>query len=366
MADKISPDGEYSTDGSSSRSKRSRPGGRDHREDHSDIPPPLENGNQGPGHGNGTIESTHDPVPYTASVDPDPDDGTNDSDGTDDDDTEDTDEYVKNSLDLRDSRHDSLIGFHEGRVETTFGTTDKEYRKTYDAVFDHSTLTAIYHLFQRKALGTLEYPISTGKEANVFLGTDAGGGPVAVKIFRENTATFRRVRPYIEGDPRFKNIPQNKRQLIPIWAKKEYKNLKRLEHAGVRAPVAAALHRNILIMEYLGDESVPAPTLRTWWLENRETVGAPERLKTIFSELLVQMRLMHREAELVHSDLSEFNILIHGDLPYIIDVGQAVVMEHPMSGEFLARDLRNIAAYFRKQGIRTDEETLTTFINADE
>ena len=274
----------------------------------------------------------------------------------------DEDSYVEESLDLQDSKHDPLIRFHEKKITTTFNMTDKEYRKTYTEVFNDSTLATIYRLFQRKVLLTVEHPISTGKEANVFLGINSDDRPVAVKIFRENTATFRKVRPYIEGDPRFNNVPRNKRQLIPIWAKKEFKNLMRLEHAGVRVPVVLGIDRNVLVMEYIGDDASPAPTLRTWWLQHRDEEDAHRKLASIFEDVSHQMRLMHQDATLVHSDLSEFNILIHEDQPYIIDVGQAVVLSHPMSGEFLDRDIRNIATYFSKGGIETDEASLRAFI----
>jgi RIO kinase 1 len=314
---------------------------------------------------NGSGDSPSSVEASSEAVKPQKNDDSSSDDFTEEDDLEtrqDTDSFVQDSLDLRDSKHDALIKFNEGKVETTFGTSDKESRKTYTEVFNESTLGTIYRLFQRKVLLTVEHAISTGKEANVFLGMTAADEPVAVKIFRESTATFRKVRPYIEGDPRFHNVPRNKRQLVPIWTKKEFKNLMRMEHAGVRVPKTLGIDRNVLVMEYIGDDTMPAPLLRSWWHDHRHEDGAQELLQGIFDDLCIQMRLIHQEAGLVHADLSEFNILIHEGLPYIIDVGQAVVLSHPMSREFLDRDLRNIAAYFQKMGIETDENSLRTFI----
>lgn len=274
--------------------------------------------------------------------------------------------HVEDSLNLRVEKHDPLIHSQEGKIETTFGTRDKEYRKTYDEVFNESTLKTIYHLFQRKILSTVEYPISTGKEANVFLGFDIKQEPVAIKIFRESTTSFRKVRPYIEGDPRFKHILRNRRGIVSIWAKKEFKNLKRMEHAGVRVPEALGIERNVLVMTYIGDDSMAAPTLRNWWNDHKNEDEAIGMLKLFYEDLMEQMRLINIEAGLVHSDLSEFNILIFEEKPYIIDVGQAVVHSHPMSGEFLTRDIHNFTAFFKRNGIDAEENELMDFINRRE
>jgi len=266
----------------------------------------------------------------------------------------------------REGRHDSVIESHDRKIGAQLPSIDKEYRKTYDEVFNDSTLKTIYRLFQRKVLDSLEYPISTGKEANVFLGMEKVEGedrkPVAVKIFRESTTTFRKVLPYIEGDPRFKHIVRGRRGLVSIWAKKEYKNLKRMENAGVRVPCPSAQEKNILIMEYIGIKNRPSPTLRQWYIENKDRDDIDKRMKRIYKQIARAMKRTHREAGLVHSDLSEFNILIFRGNPVIIDMGQAVVHAHPMSGEFLRRDIRNIAAYFRRRGVDSSEEDLMSFI----
>ncbi len=53
-------------------------------------------------------------------------------------------------------------------------------------------------------------------------------------------------------------------------------------------------------------------------------------------------------AGLVHADLSEYNILVKGKKPYLIDFGQAVVLKHPNASAFLERDIKNILQYFKK------------------
>jgi serine/threonine-protein kinase RIO1 len=55
------------------------------------------------------------------------------------------------------------------------------------------------------------------------------------------------------------------------------------------------------------------------------------------------MKNMYHKAELVHADLSEYNILwCKGDC-WFIDVGQAVEPRHPEAKSFLFRDCTNIS-----------------------
>lgn len=49
----------------------------------------------------------------------------------------------------------------------------------------------------------------------------------------------------------------------------------------------------------------------------------------------------------VHGDLSPYNVLIHDDTPFIIDLPQAVrIGAAPNAFELLRRDIRNLLEYF--------------------
>ncbi len=56
-----------------------------------------------------------------------------------------------------------------------------------------------------------------------------------------------------------------------------------------------------------------------------------------------------KRGDMVHGDLSEYNILLH-DGPVVIDWSQATVKRNRMSLELLRRDINNITNYFRKKG----------------
>ncbi|MFO7792989.1 MAG: serine protein kinase RIO [Candidatus Saliniplasma sp.] len=223
-------------------------------------------------------------------------------------------------------------------------------RKTYQEVFDHSTLMVLYGLMTDGFIDTVEHPISTGKEAKVFKGLQVDGTKVALKIMRINTAVFRKYRTYIEGDPRFKDFGGG-RNLIFTWTKKEFSNLKKMHKGGLRVPEPITFSKNVLVMEYLGYEDNPAPMLK-------DVPFDEESLKIIYDDIVSDYKTLYQSLGFVHGDLSEYNVLISNDYPYLIDVSQSVPLAHPKSQDLLERDVKNIVRYFSDHGIQTDEEKL--------
>ena len=224
-------------------------------------------------------------------------------------------------------------------------------RKVLDEVFDRRTMMAIYKFMKSGVIDTVDFPISTGKEGNVFRVTDPEGDLIAMKIYRVSNSTFHNIAKYIEGDPRFKGLQGSHRKIVFAWSAKEFKNLCRMTEAGVRVPEPVRFHRNILFMEYIGTEEEPAPSLKNSYLENPDE---------IYKTILKYMKIMYQKAELVHGDLSEYNILMENGKPVIIDVGQAMLIDHVNSLDFLKRDITNINRYFKSLDIKikTDAEVL--------
>ena len=54
------------------------------------------------------------------------------------------------------------------------------------------------------------------------------------------------------------------------------------------------------------------------------------------------MDVCYNQANLVHGDLSRYNILMSYNHPYIIDLSQATLTSHPLSRTLLERDINNI------------------------
>jgi RIO kinase 1 len=222
-------------------------------------------------------------------------------------------------------------------------------RKTQDEVFDKSTLLSLEKLISNRVIDTIDFPISTGKEGNVFRATTPDRKYFAVKIYRTSTSTFKHISNYLIGDPRFKSLKKNRRNIIYTWTKKEYLNLEKLSKIGIKVPKPIEKINNILVMNYIGDFNKPAPLLINVKIKN------PNK---IYQQIIKSIIKMYNKADLVHCDMSAYNILIYKNDPYIIDLGQALLTEHPKSNEYLKRDIHNIVNYFNNYGIKSDENKI--------
>ena len=222
---------------------------------------------------------------------------------------------------------------------------DRDITKTVEEVFDSFTMSHIYRLHSKGIIKELKGVVSSGKEARVYWGVTRDNKDVAVKIYLSFTAEFRKsIKKYIVGDPRFENIPQgNFRKLIYEWARKEFRNLKRLYENDVRVPRPVALSGNVIVMDFLGERGYRAPLLH----EEANTMSA-EEMASIEEDVAEQLRLIVCKAGLVHADLSEYNIMLWRGKPWIIDVSQAVSHEHPSAPELLERDIENLTRFFAK------------------
>jgi len=116
--------------------------------------------------------------------------------------------------------------------------------------------------------------------------------------------------------------------------------------AGIRVPLPLAFKENVLVMEFIGKEKA-APALKDSPMED---------LENLRNTLAHWLALMVEEAKLVHADLSEYNLLNFEGEIVLIDCGQAVLTSHPMAKEFFERDVKNLASYFTKTGLKTTQE----------
>jgi RIO kinase 1 len=217
---------------------------------------------------------------------------------------------------------------------------DSNQRKVMEEVFDRATLLSIEELVKRHHLAELNGVVNSGKEARVYFGVSPSGAPIAVKIYMIVSTDFRKRMRYIAGDRRFGRLPTNSRETIALWVQKEFKNLQLASAAGIRVPEPLVFYKNILIMEYIGEPPRPAPTFAEVEVNKSDCNWT---FKTISK--------LYKSAELVHSDLSEFNIFKHGSERVLFDMGSAVLSSHPMADEFLRRDISNMVRFFRKRGL---------------
>jgi len=225
---------------------------------------------------------------------------------------------------------------------------DSNDQKVLDNVFDTRTLMTLYTLASKGVIDALGGAVSTGKEANIFSAI-SGEKDLVIKIYRITTGNFKAMQDYLLGDPRFGSVKGTKRAIISAWTRKEFRNLNRAEEVGIKVPHPIAMKDNLLIMEMVGEKGSPAPQLKDVDLN-------PDEARRVFDKIVEYISVLYNQAELVHADLSEFNVLYDGE-PVIIDMGQSVTLDHPMARKFLERDITNIARYFQKKyGIGSEEE----------
>ncbi len=221
----------------------------------------------------------------------------------------------------------------------------KEKFKTFENVFDNHTVRNLFELsgkgyFDNNTLS----PIKIGKEANIFSAKKKDGTKIIIKIYRVNTADFNRMFDLLRRDPRFPKLTKNRRRVVYSWASREFRNLHKARDAGVSVPTPYLIKENILLMEFIGDNQ-PAKQLKDEFPEDDE----------FLNNLIKNMKKLYK-ANLVHGDLSQFNILIYHDKPVLIDFSQAMEMDTIFSDEMLIRDIKNVSNFFNKIGIKTTEE----------
>jgi len=181
--------------------------------------------------------------------------------------------------------------------------------------------------------------ISAGKEAHIFSG-EGEHGEIAIKIHSVQMVRFRKHRVYMRGDYRFDTAPLSGRKMYAVWARKEYRNLLKAYRAGVSVPKPIAIRENVVVMEFIGEDGLPAPLLKDAEVKN------PEELA---SRILNDVEKLYRESRLVHSDLSEYNIMYWRERHYIIDWSHAVAIDHPKAIEFLYHDVKAVTAFFNRE-----------------
>lgn len=135
---------------------------------------------------------------------------------------------------------------------------------------------------------------------------------------------------------------------LSLWVDHEFEVLSALNYAGADVPAPYACTDTAILMEYLGDEAA-APQLQFAELADGEVEPLLERV-------LANIELMLRE-NLVHGDLSAFNILYHEGQLRIIDFPQAVdPRKNESAKRLLERDIAHVVQFFQRHGAGLDED----------
>ncbi|MDW3848993.1 RIO-like kinase [Micromonospora sp. BRA006-A] len=219
--------------------------------------------------------------------------------------------------------------------------------------------------------------LKTGKEADVHLVRRAVPGTdraclLAVKRYRDaQHRLFHRDAGYLEGR-RVRRSREMRamtgrtafgRQMIAgQWAAAEFAALSQLWEIGaasgrIAVPYPVQLLGTELMLEFVGDAEAgeAAPRLA-------QVRPGDDELRDLWDQLVEALTVLAR-AGYAHGDLSPYNLLVHAGRLVMIDLPQVVdVVANPQGADFLARDVRVVAAWFTARGMPatvTDPVALT-------
>ncbi|MFL5351050.1 RIO1 family regulatory kinase/ATPase [Archangium sp.] len=191
--------------------------------------------------------------------------------------------------------------------------------------------------------------LKSGKEADVYL-VRHGGEVVAAKIYKEREhRNFRNNSGYREGrqvrnSRTARAIAKGSRFGVraaeDAWKTAEADALGKLFAAGVCVPKPVIFYEGVLLMELVLDlEGHPAPRLE-------EASLTAEEASALYFDLRNQaIRMLC--CDLIHGDLSAFNILLGNRGATIIDFPQVVDAAANSQAEFFfKRDLENLRRHF--------------------
>ncbi len=191
--------------------------------------------------------------------------------------------------------------------------------------------------------------LKTGKEAEVWL-VSHRGEPVAAKIYKAREfRSFKNDSGYQEG----RQVRNTRTQRAmdkgsafgreaseEAWKSAEADAMFTLHAAGVRVPKPVLFYEGVLLMEVIGDaEGRVAPRLVDAGLTAEQAGPMYLFLRGEVIKMLA--------ADLIHGDLSEFNILAGVNGAVIIDFPQVVAAaKNSRAEQYFRRDLGNLVRFF--------------------
>jgi RIO kinase 2 len=199
----------------------------------------------------------------------------------------------------------------------------------------HDTL-AINALVKADVVEAFGKPLGIGKESDVYDALTPYGRRVALKFHRVGRTSFKKTKLKRNYTVKYSYTPDWHHQ-SRIAAKKEYHALKLLYPKGVAVPEPIRQNRHVVVMSMI---------------EGTELYHFSELpdVETVYHEILVNIRKTYRDVNMIHGDLSPFNIILRLDNSIlIIDWPQNVSTQHPNSKALLERDIVNVLTFFQRK-----------------
>jgi RIO kinase 1 len=191
--------------------------------------------------------------------------------------------------------------------------------------------------------------LKSGKEADVWL-VRHGDKILAAKIYKDRAhRSFKNNAGYKEGrqvrDSRMQRAMDRGSRFgqaaaEEAWKAAESDALHKLFAAGVRVPEPVLFYEGVLVMNLAMDaEGNVAPRLI-------DAFVPPEVAQELYEDLRGQAVKM-LACDLIHGDLSPYNVLLAAEGPTVIDFPQVVSAAHNSTAEgYFKRDLENLRSFF--------------------
>ncbi|MFH1328558.1 MAG: RIO1 family regulatory kinase/ATPase [Candidatus Bathyarchaeota archaeon] len=197
------------------------------------------------------------------------------------------------------------------------------------AGYDFLALNVLVKTHVVEAVGA---PLGVGKEADVHEALTATGEHVALKFQRLGRISFRQTKRLRGYAPRASWLFRSREA-----AEREFEALKILFDHAVSVPKPIAQNRNIIAMGIING------------VELAQCFKLPKP-RELLTETLENIKKTYVEAQIIHGDLSEFNIIVKPDWRLlIIDWPQYVRADHPNAEKLLRRDVENVLKYFSRK-----------------
>ena len=197
--------------------------------------------------------------------------------------------------------------------------------------------------------------LKSGKEAEVFR-VVYRGNIVAAKVYKDRQQrSFQHNVAYKEGRKVRNSRTQRaidkgsrfgRDEAEDAWKSSEANTLQLLHRQGVRVPTPVLFYEGVLLMELVNDvDGDTAPRLI-------EAAIDAENAGPLYRDLRSQI-IKVLCCDLIHGDLSPYNVLLGAAGPTIIDFPQAISAAHNSQSEgFFQRDFENIHTFFEEHDRR--------------
>ena len=223
----------------------------------------------------------------------------------------------------------------------------------------------VRHFLDEGLITSVIRPIKSGKEASVVLcranpsttGLELAAlkryHPLNRRDFRDESLyrdgewiKERRVRVALEKKTRFGREVQG-----AIWVSREWEMLRALSNSGVDVPTPVSMTDEAILMSYVGDVDEAAPQLHRYRPDREEA-------QSLFDQLLRNVERM-LYVNVIHGDLSPFNVLVWQGRATVIDLPQAVdPRKNRHAHRLLERDVERICEHFARFGVRSNAQRI--------